>query len=361
MSRRLWPWLAGIGLIVIAGVWLGGGTGAVSSAMSRGGSGWLAAHRYLAARGARVHLRDQPLTTEPEAEVLVLAFPWQQPVRAEEIEAVGGFLRRGGTLLVAYSGELGQFVEERVLESLGLNTREVRPPPPLAPLAWWRYHNESWRLELTEAWEGPAPEVSLPALRAAPEAPFGARVLYRLPAGAPLIFDYPFHRGRVVVLPAAVLSNANLADAGNADFLESLRDWLGDDWCFDEYHHGLVGPEAVEESTSRFAWDLFVGHLALIYVLGLGAVARRFGPAWREPPVTSGSTSSFLRSLGVLHQDLSHYNAAAALLVERARAYDPALPLDDKTEKRSRQVADSDSLVELARQISRAQRRRNEA
>ena len=370
--RRGWAWLAAIGLIVIFALWLGGETGAVSSALSRGGRGWLTVQRYLIARGARVQLRDRPLTdvaeqAEDDPGVLVLAFPWQLPVSTEELEALGEFLRRRGTVVLAYSGETAGFLETRVLEALDLELFEVRPEPPLAPMRWWAYHNASWSLEPTAAWAvprqtlPPQPPVSLQALRTAPEAPHGARALYRLPSGEPLIFDYPLHRGRVIALPASVLSNAHIAEDGNADLLESLHGWLGDDWSFDEYHHGLVAPESIPESTSRFAWDLFIGHLVLIYLLGLATLARRFGPVWREAPVADGSTASFLRNLGVLHRDLSHHGAAAALLVDRARAYDPALPLDAETSERAKAVADAGGLVELAREISRAQRRRSNA
>lgn len=353
--KRGWGWIAVIALVAVAAVWLGAEAGAVSSTLSRDSRGWLAARRYLVERGAAVHLRDAPLTMpEPgEAGVMVLAFPWQQAVTAGEIEALGDFLRRGGTVLVAYSGEIGSFREEQVLEALGLVLTETRPAPPLAPWSWWRYHREAWTLEPAGTWpRGPVLEVA--ALRGAPEAPRTARVLYRLGDGPPLIFDYPLHRGRVIALPAAVLSNAWIAAAGNADFLETLRGWLGDAWSFDEYHHGFVGAESVRESTSRFAWDLFIVHLVLIYLLGLAALARRFGPAWREAPAAAGSTASFLRNLGVLHDELGHHAEAGRLLVERARAYSPSL-----TVTAAEQAGGSRELVGLARRVSTAQRRRS--
>ncbi len=352
--KRSWAlWSLVMVLVVLAGVWLLGGGGAASSALSRDASGLLAAHRYLAGRGTRVHLRDQPLTADVEPGVLVLAFPWQQAIGEEEIEALGGFLRRGGTVLLAYSGELGRFREERVFDALRLVQAEIRSPPPLSPLPWWRYHNASWNVEPAKGWAG-WPTLAVGAMRGAPEAPRRARVLYRLDSGAALVFVVPLHRGRVIALPAAVLANAWLAEAGNADFLESLRDWLGGGWSFDEYHHGLVAAAARAESSSRFAWDLFVGHLALIYLLGLAAAARRFGPVWREAPVASGSAASFLRGLGVLHRQMHHHQEAARLLIERARTYFPGLSLDDATLRRASSIDGDRSLVELARGVARA-------
>ncbi len=358
MKRRWLFWGLVISLVVAAGLWLAGGGGAVSSALSRGASGWLAAQRYLAGRGTPVHLRDRPLSGAIEPGILVLAFPWQQAIDDGELEALGGFLRRGGTVLLAYSGEIGRFREERVFEALQLIETEVRLAPPLAPAAWWRYHSASWTVAPAAGWQG-WPTLAVGALRGAPEAPRGARVLYRLESGVPLIFEYPLHHGRVVALPAGVLANAWLGEAGNADFLESLRSWLGGAWSFDEYHHGLMAAAAEAESTSRFAWDLFVGHLALIYLLGLAAVARRFGPVWREAPVASGSAASFLRGLGVLHRQMDHHRDAARLLIERARTYFPGLSLDDDALRRAEAVGGDQELVELAREVTRAQRGRH--
>ncbi len=354
--RRARDWIvAVIAMAAVAALWHGAAPGAVSSTLSPDSRGWLAARRYLAERGVDVHLRDAPLTAADDAGLLVLAFPWQQAVTTAEIEALGGFLRGGGTVLLAYSGELGDFREKRILGALGTSLTEVRQAPPLTPLSWWRYHRATWTLEPAETWPG-GPLLEIPALRTAAEAPAAARVLYRLADGTPLVFDYPLHRGRVLALPAAVLSNAWIAAAGNADLLESLRGWLGDAWSFDEYHHAFVGKASARESTSRYAWDLFLGHLALLYLLGPAARARRFGPVWRERPATAGSTASFLRSLGVLHGELGHHGDAARLLVARARAYSPSLSITAAIERRAEQVDDARKLVALAREVARIQR-----
>jgi hypothetical protein len=344
-------------VLAVLAVTLGGrGSGASSSALSRDAGGWLAARRYLEARGAEVRLLDRSLQESSEDEgrlgpVLVLAFPWQQAIGEDDVQALGEHLRAGHTAVLAYSGEPLAHREERVLETLSLDTSEVRPGPPLHPLRWWSYHQEEWLLEAPEA-----EPIRVAAFRRAPIAPESAEVLYRDAEDRPLIFAYPLHRGKVVVLPAGVFANAWISGAGNADLLESLHGWLGDAWTFDEYHHGLVAAGAAAASPTKLAWDLFMTHLALIYVLGVIALGRRFGPAWRERPAAAGSTATFLRQVGALHHQLGHHAAAAELLVERARALDPELPSGAGVESfRSGRK----QLLETARRISHLQRRKS--
>jgi len=89
--------------------------------------------------------------------------------------------------------------------------------------------------------------------------------------------------------------------------------------------------------------------IAFVYVLVVLAVARRFGPTWREPPVAAGSSASFLLGLGALHQRLGHQRAAARLLVARAREFDPRLRLADP-----RETEEAD-LLTIARRVAQAQ------
>ncbi|MEE8523104.1 MAG: DUF4350 domain-containing protein [Thermoanaerobaculia bacterium] len=355
MKRSPWPWLAALGLAAAILVLLAGrGFGASSSALSRDASGWLAARRYLEARGADVHLLDRALSDSPSGGVLVLAFPWQQAVTEDEIHALGDHLRAGNTVVLAYSGEPLELREARVLEALALEASDIRSRPPLNPFRWWSYHRESWLLEASFE---PGSPIRVPAFRRAPTAPESADVLYRDGEDRPLVFAYPLHRGKVVVLPAGVLSNAWIAAAGNADFLESLLDWLGEDWIFDEVHHGLVAADAAAASPTKFAWDLFIAHLALIYVLGVVSLGRPFGPAWRERPAAAGSTASFLRQLGALHHQLGHHGQASALLVERAKALDPDLPIAEDLPPGGDTRREKKRLLETARRIYHAQRR----
>lgn len=323
-ARSLLGWTLLVVLAVaLTAVFVLGGQGAGPSSLSRGGDGWLAARLYLERRGARVELRDKPLDVpgrSSDAAVWVLALPFEKRLGDEEAEALHAHLRAGGTVLAAYPRHMDAFLKVGVLDELGLAVTTEPEEPPLAPFRWWSYQNEKWTLT-ADAW----PDLELGACRHPPRPPARAQVLYQND-GKPLVYTYPLHHGRVVVMPADVLSNGFLLDAGNADFLETLLAWLGEEWSFDEYHHGQVDPAFAASSTrSGFAWDLFMAHLALIYVLAWVALVRRFGPAWREPPVQAGSTSAFLRNLGALHRELGHWDDAARLLVERSRAFDPTL------------------------------------
>jgi len=363
VSHRGWLWLLAAGFLVGLGFVAAGSAdfGAASSTLSADARGWLAARRYLEARGARVVLRDRPFGSgasgaAPETGTLVLAFPWQLPRELGTALGSGSHLRAGGTVVFAYSGRRPGSSESAVMTTLGLDATELRPPPPLSPFRWWRYQRESWRLRPEEpGW----PELEVGAFRHAPSPPPEARVLHRGgEGGKPLVFAYRRNGGRVLVLPAGVLANARITGAGNADFLETLHRWLGPEWTFDEYHHGLVDPDAVAEEGSPFAWDLFTGHLALIYLLALLALGRRFGPPWREAEVAVGSTASFLRDLGAFHHRLRHHAEVAPLLVERVRRHDPRLELPEAVDEEAARVDGADKLVALARRLAGLQRRR---
>ncbi len=364
MSNRrgvVWGWILLVGITLAGVLVLVPDNEPAGSALSAKSRGWLAARRYLETRGVNVTLADLPLQQWPASApgVWVLAFPWQRVPGEAETAAVRLHLHQGGTVLYAYSGTLARFPEEQVLSELRLEERLVRDDPPLLPWKWWAHQQESWELVAADGWSaqaaGPAPEIAVPALDVVPRAPDRASVLYaRTATGSevPVVFSYSLHRGRVVVLPAALLSNGHLLAAGHADFLESLRLRLGDAWSFDEYHHGLVNAElAVASQRSSFAWDLFMIHLALFYLLGFTALVRRFGPAWREAPVVVGSTASFLRNLGALHRDMRHHQAAARLLAARHRELDPSLP-----EVAVPEVTTDASLLGFAREIAGARK-----
>ena len=91
-------------------------------------------------------------------------------------------------------------------------------------------------------------------------------------------------------------------------------------------------------------FDLYLAHLAVVYLLGVSCLARRFGPAWIEAPVLTGSVAAFLVGLGALHHRLGHHRRAAELLVSRARelaeAYgDRFLPPASLIERAERNVS----------------------
>jgi len=354
--RNLILLLAVLLLVVLAVVFLAGEAGVSSSTLSREAQGWWLARTWLQSRGAEVHLLEAPLEDAPVGGVLVLAMPLQRALTKDDWRSLDHHLRRGGTLLVAYSGRRADPAELGFVEAFDLARVELRQAVPYAPAEWWAYQREVWRLAPTEEWRG-GPELAVRAFAMAPAAPVGARVLYRGgEKGAPVVFSWRRLGGRVVVLPAEILANGRLLEAGNGELLESLRSWLGPVWTFDEYHHGWVDPALVQER-SHFAWDLFIAHLALVYLLALVALGRRFGPPWQEAPVVAGSTSGFLKNLGALHHKFGHHGEAARLLVERWSALHGGRVLADSgvfDEERIDKVSDGPRLLALARDLALA-------
>jgi hypothetical protein len=321
---------------------------ASSSALSVGSRGLFLARRYLEERGLEVTLLDRPLTEAEPSEVLVLAFPWQRGATGSEQTGIQQHLLRGGTLLLGYSGDGESWTEQDAMDWLGLSWSKLREAAPLGFSAWRNHANEEWSLGPAEGLEALPLRVS--ALSRAPQAPVEARVLYEGPGGEPLVFAFSSLNGRVVALPAEVFSNARLKEPGNADLLETLVISLGAKWSFDEYHHGLSGALTDEQQQPRFAFDLFLLHLGILYVLAVWRLARSFGPVWSERPVVSGSTRTFLLGLGSLHDRLGHHREAADLMLRRARELQPRMELPEAGFART-----GDELVELGARVARGQ------
>jgi hypothetical protein len=372
MSRRFRSLALAAALLVAVGavaLLTTAGAEARGSSLARGADGWLAARRYLAARGARVRLLDRPLEELAPGGVLVETFPWQSGGSAEVADALERHLRRGGDLVLAYSGELRPGGETVVLEALGLSLRQVRKPT-LVPWRWRDFAHRQWDLRpargtspmsATSAMSATVAPVRVWAPRWAPRLPREGAALYRSPLGQPVIAVLPRYRGRIVLLPADAFANARLENPGNADLLETLRRSLGDRWTFDEYHHGLISGAPEESAALGRTLDLVLVHLAVLYLVGVWTLSRRFGPAWSEPPRVTGSAGAFLLGLGALHHRLGHHAAAAGRLLARVRELDRLDGDGDLPAELDRRAAAAGprELVALAREVAR--RRRHEA
>jgi hypothetical protein len=311
-------------LLTGVGILLHRDPGAAASTLSRSARGWLGARRVLEARGVAVHILDAPLETVAGAGVLVVSFPWQSRRALGSAAPLTSHLQRGGTLVLAFSGDALTPLEDGILEDLALTVADARPRPPLDPRAWRRYAREVWTLGPDAGRLPGAARPRVSALRRVPRMPAQGRALFTNDAGLPIVFEYDRWSGRVLVMPSEILANGRLAEAGNADWLATLAGTYAGSWTFDEYHHGLIAPGAPtagEVDTGRFM-DLYLAQIVLIYVLGLLAVGRRFGPAWTEPAVVGGSVARFLVGLGGMHARLGHHAAAAAALVRRAGELD---------------------------------------
>jgi hypothetical protein len=357
-SRRLPILVAAAVLAVLVAaiaVLAAGGGEARGSSLSRGPGGWLAARRYLEARGVRVRLLDRPPEQLEGRGVLVTTFPWQHGLSfTGDGEPLDAHLRHGGALVLAYSGDLASPAEIVALKGLGLSLREVRKAT-LNPLRWRQFAHEEWDLRPAPGVMGAVEPVRIWAPRGAPEMPPEAQALYRGPSGGVVVAALPRHRGTIWLVPADAFANGRLENPGNAALLETLRRRLGDDWTFDEYHHGLAGRLPVETAALGRTLDLVLLHLAVLYLAALLALARPFGPAWSEPPVVAGSAGAFLLGLGVLHHRLGHHRQAAERLLARVRELDRNLTLPTDLDRRA-ESADARGLVALAREVARRHR-----
>jgi hypothetical protein len=345
---------AGLAVLVAVSLLASGRSEARGSVLSRGAGGWLAARRYLEARGVRVRLLDRPLDPLQSSGVLVTAFPWQQGLSEAAGEQLDEYLRHGGTLVLAYSGDPETPGEDMALKGLDVTLGEVRKAT-LNPLRWRQFSREEWNLRPAPGLTAGGEPLRVWAPRAAPLLPKTVQALYRGPGGEPLVAALSQRRGTIWFVPADAFANARLGQAGsagNADLLETLRRRLGDDWTFDEYHHGFTGRPLLETVALGRTLDLILLHLTALYLAAVLALARPFGPAWSPPPVVTGSAGAFLLGLGAIHHRLGHHREAAERLLARVRELD-RLDRDITLPAGDRQVEDARGFVALAREVAR--------
>jgi hypothetical protein len=352
------------------------GGGASSSTLSSGALGWRAARAVLEHEGVEVLLLDRPpeelvlppATPSPgnaesadataAAPTLVVGLPFQHAGPSWDVAPFHQTLRRGGRVVVGYSGDVLSFAEDQVMTGFGIELRQRNRELPLDPFAARRLLRRGE--EHTASAPGLAPIVT-PFSGFVPDAPAGAQVLYRDADGLPIAFRFAFLGGTVWVLPASALANAYLDNPGNLELLLTLRDQLGDVWWFDEYHHGLVGAGVTSEADSyrlnrSRTVDLMLIQGLLAYVLSALALGWRFGPPWPSQPSVEDSHRELLLGLGRVHHRLGHHRDAARALVQRVTDYDPKLPAtlstSEQLEKRLATM-DAKGFVTLAAELSR--------
>jgi hypothetical protein len=328
--------------------------GAAGSALSRTQRGWLVARRYAEERGIAVRLLDRLDIPTPRDETLILVFPWQRFYLESDGRFVRDHLRRGGTVILGYSGRPDDLAEREMLEALGIERSRQGGEPALTPWRWREEVRAEWSLLPVQPAVGAVP-ARVRKIPLVPRLSREATVLRRNEEGLPLVGLVPCFGGRLLLLPAEALANARLADAGNADLLEALTEMPQPAWAFDEYHHGLSAAAIEQSGPAERAFYVWIVHLALVYLLAVLALVRRLGPAWSDPPLTSGSARSFFLGIGGLHARLRHEREAAALLAARARELDPLIHLPSQP---ARERLDGEAFLAFAQAVARAQKRR---
>jgi len=388
--------------------------GSGPSTLSPSPNGWLAARKYLAARGAEIILLDHQLDSQVDSqvdsqadtqigqenpqgeaggEILVTGFPWSSAALQADPEPYRTFAEAGGTLIVAYSGEVPRGVEERFMTHFDVAPLRSRGKTPWGYRGWRRWQTENWELTPNPELSGAPPTLSIRPPAAVPRAPTAAQSWFHAPAGrsagalrgqekpsdrrqlvdnvleemgayiirpladqAAVIFAVPTGAGQVIWLPADLFSNGRLGEAGNAGLLESLLAGGATRWSFDEYHHGLRPPGERATPVPQRVFDLFLAHGLVLYLLALWFFARRFGPVWREPTVQSGSTADLLRGLGTLHGEMNHHRAAGDLLVTRVQQLEATNPALSSALAELEPATHGPSLVKLAHHVERIRR-----
>jgi hypothetical protein len=256
-------------------------------------------------------------------------------------------LRRGGNLIVAYSGNLLDRGEAAVLGAFGIDLAARPTELPLAPLAARRALREGERHRRAD---GSGPPLRTPWLDFVPTAPSDAEALFVDDQGVAIAFRFQDQGGDVWVLPAAALANGYLENEANLGLLLGLEERLGRRWLFDEHHHGLIAEGTARASGTGASIDRFLMQAGLVYLLVLLALGWRFGPAWPSLPEVEDSHRELLLGIGELHHRLGHHRDAARALVERATEYDRRIKAPADLERRLAGM-DGAGLVALAREI----------
>lgn len=349
-KRGLWLVVLGAAAAVAVIVLVGRAGPPVTgrSSLAAGAGGWRAARHYLEERGAQVEVLREPLDRAARPGVLVTVGPWLPPAR-DALPGIRRHLRLGGTVIFGYSGSWRSAVEWNAIGELGLEPVSLGEGLPLSPLRWWDAVSADLRLTPRGAAAGNALLVGRP--RIVPRPPADAEILFADRTRRVAVFEMrPAIGGRLVFLPGDALSNGRLRT--NVGLLDTLIERYGLRWSVDEYHHGLrpvVAPEHVELGVRL---QVFVAQLLLVYLVGLWALARRFGPAWPSRRERVTTPSRFLVGLGALHHRLRHHRAAAQRLLAVRRELDTRWSPSAALTARAETADSEEDLLALAAELT---------
>lgn len=343
--------------------------GGVRSVTDRTPRGYRAAYAWLEATGTDVGAWEEPFERladvgEPgaagaaEGITLVTAWPvsrgFEDPTsrgdegsRGSDAAALAVWVRNGGraVLLLDLSADGGHpaSLVEGVLK--GLLVRD-EPTPPWSWADWRRW------AEARRTATGPAGTLALADPRWKLTCPASAEVLAADPDGWARVCRVPWGEGELVLVSdATVWQNDSLARGDNLALLHALLG--GRTVRFDEWHHGAG---IVTRAVPSHVPALFAVHFGALWLVGILALARRFGDPLPPADLAGPSMARTLHALATLHRGSGHAASAAARLYTLARARSDRKGLDPAVLPEPPDASADARFAEWAARIGAAQR-----
>ncbi len=247
--------------------------------------GYMVLYRWLQALQVPVQRWEKDMRSLPrETSVLLVAEPEASPAKGE-IQALGEWVSRGGTLVVLATSRTPfltrfGFSPRGQLERDPVEIRPIQPGPYTAGVRSMKGHGDWWleskRQEAVfHAW-GP-----------------GGGTLAVMGEG----------KGRVIALPVpGLFSNEGLKEGDNARLaLNLLLQHRGDGVILvDEYHHGHGRSILAHLGRSRALWPILQGIILFLAIWALWG--RRFGSVRPMPAQARRSSMEYVTSMAGLFQ-----------------------------------------------------------
>jgi len=354
--RRLWTGVVLLAALVVLALVFArdGATG--PTVRNRGGDGLRAAFRYLDERGWPVTAWERPLSELPlEPGLLVLTEPVTSPFDHTDQDALRRWLLAGGDVVVLPTGHQPGAFDDSLEEALDFSITRKLPELPrrLRDLPAWAATTVEATPPADAPWALEGVELSRPWWRVAAQP--GDEVLLQDAGGDALARLRQRHNGKVLLLDTVdPWTNGRIGSAGNLAFLETAVARLHGERgvTFDEWHLGWrASTEAERAQAVVVPFDLLVSHLVLVWLAGLWALGRRFGPPVVDLPIPRGSVDRDLRVLAALHRKSGHAAQAGTRLLRSARQASRRRPDLPETFE-----GGSNELLQLARQVGEMQR-----
>jgi hypothetical protein len=307
---------AAVALSALLGAWAGEGPESRPnpSTYNHRGSGSLGLYLWLRELGIPVHRWERPLRElagRPDARVLLMLGPFVRPPDEDEIAGLMGWVRQGGTLLLADDTPSfavpGMVLGPPALH-LGLRAVPARPSGPVRPALPTPYLDGVQELR-----------------------PKGAVRFERRSEGwVPLFADAHgdvvalrrLGRGTVVaVADPGVFSNAGLETPDHARLvLNLIHAHAGrGEVMVDEYHHGHGAGHGLVAYLRRTSLPWILAQAALLFLAFVFARGTRFGPPVPLAGATRASSLEYVSALADLYRRAGARALAAEALAGSVR------------------------------------------